>query len=557
MSNTIKYDASSVIGNSIKSGNFNIGVNNTPVDLSGFYNGISPIIGGYTIYINKAENGPSIYAPKNDTELIDIANKLGAGVSTTADALNWIRSQSNMTVLNSNYPQIVTNGLALNLDAGFVSSYPKTGTTWTDLSGNGINGTLVNGPTFDSSNYGSIVFDGVNDVSTLPINTFTSGSPQNGTFILKLKTPPFDTTAQVIFFRDGGSTGNLIYFYRNAGWATNTYAWLIYSNAGANILYDVYLPDQWYETALTFDSQGNVKTYIDGVLRDSEVWDAGATSWNRSGSILPNLRCSSPGGPGNIQRFMYYTRALSASEILQNYNAGLQRFIPTDGLVLSLDAQNTNLYATSPTTAYDVSGNDNNGTLINGTQYVADGDGSWRFDGVDDQITNIGTLPTFSFIQNTGIFTICAWVRLTDLSAPSYFLGNNDGTASSKGFYLGYQGSSGRLWLSITYGVGGQATLNLQRTNFFLDDNWVFVTAVGNGTTCQFYRNGQTFSTSGTFGTFSTGDSTRTLGLGRINNFNGSYWEGNVSQTQIYNRALTQNEITTIYNATKSRYGIQ
>jgi len=55
MSNTIKYDASSVIGNSIKSGNFNIGVNNTPVDLSGFYNGISPIIGGYTIYINKAE----------------------------------------------------------------------------------------------------------------------------------------------------------------------------------------------------------------------------------------------------------------------------------------------------------------------------------------------------------------------------------------------------------------------------------------------------------------------------------------------------------------------
>mgnify|MGYP000212112688 CR=1 FL=1 len=55
------------------------------------------------------------------------------------------------------------SGLVLHLDAGNTSSYPGTGTTWTDLSGNGYNGTFTNGPIFSAANGGCIVFDGVND----------------------------------------------------------------------------------------------------------------------------------------------------------------------------------------------------------------------------------------------------------------------------------------------------------------------------------------------------------------------------------------------------------
>ena len=154
MPNIVKYNLSTS-PNSIQSGNFNIGVNNTPTNLSQFYTGICPIIGGYTIYINKASNGPSIYAPKNDTQLIEITNNLGGNVTTATEALVWINSQSTMTVLNNNYPSIVTDGLVMNLDAGFVSSYPKTGTTWKDLSGDNYDGTLVNGPTFSNDGGGS------------------------------------------------------------------------------------------------------------------------------------------------------------------------------------------------------------------------------------------------------------------------------------------------------------------------------------------------------------------------------------------------------------------
>jgi hypothetical protein len=63
----------------------------------------------------------------------------------------------------SHSPSIVTDGLVLCLDAGNPKSYPGSGTTWTDLSGNGNNGTLVNGVGYSGDNLGSLSFDGVND----------------------------------------------------------------------------------------------------------------------------------------------------------------------------------------------------------------------------------------------------------------------------------------------------------------------------------------------------------------------------------------------------------
>src|SRR6056300_382098 len=84
------------------------------------------------------------------------------------------------------YGNIVTDGLVLNLDAARKDSYNRTGTTWNDISGNGNNGTLTNGPTFDSEDYGSIVFDGVDDyvtVSATPINSVLTNQITIETFI--------------------------------------------------------------------------------------------------------------------------------------------------------------------------------------------------------------------------------------------------------------------------------------------------------------------------------------------------------------------------------------
>jgi hypothetical protein len=64
------------------------------------------------------------------------------------------------------FGKIVTNGLVLALDAADKNSYPGSGTTWRDMSGNNSNSTLTNSPTFNSANGGSIVFDGVDDYTT-------------------------------------------------------------------------------------------------------------------------------------------------------------------------------------------------------------------------------------------------------------------------------------------------------------------------------------------------------------------------------------------------------
>jgi hypothetical protein len=89
-------------------------------------------------------------------------------------------------------PQISLNGLVLCLDAGNSKSYPGSGTVWTDLSGRGNTGTLTNGPTFNSDNGGSIVFDGTNDYiqfSTVSVQTvcfwgrMESGIPSNAALV--------------------------------------------------------------------------------------------------------------------------------------------------------------------------------------------------------------------------------------------------------------------------------------------------------------------------------------------------------------------------------------
>ena len=77
---------------------------------------------------------------------------IGLGIGPSFSSINEVSDDG-----------IVTRGLAFYVDAGDTDSYPGSGTTWTDISPNSNNGTLTNGPTFDSNNGGSIVFDGADD----------------------------------------------------------------------------------------------------------------------------------------------------------------------------------------------------------------------------------------------------------------------------------------------------------------------------------------------------------------------------------------------------------
>jgi hypothetical protein len=562
MANIVKYNLSTS-PNSIQSGNFNIGVNNTATDLSQFYNGICPIKGGYTIYIDKASNGPSIYAPKNDGELIGITNELGGNVTTAEEALAWITSQSNMTVLNSNYPPIVTSGVSLNLDASFVSSYPTSGTTWYDLSGNDYSGSTTAGVSYDSRIPGSLVFSGGAYIENIGTTSSFSFIQNTCVFTIAALVRPTDYTVEGSLISNTRNFNEKGFSLGCGGTSAGILDFRIDNGSGYIIdqqISDFFTSNDWVFITIVGSGSGaglGIEYYKNGIKLDG--FDIGSDfATGNSARILTvgGANVLTNDWDGDISQVLIYNRAFSTIEVEQTYNAILNKFIPRDNLILSLDAQNTNLYATSATTAYDVSGNDYNGTLTNGVQYVANGNGSWNFDFVDDSILNIGDVSSFSFIQNTGIFTVYAWVRLTQFTTTqSMIMGNNRNTAADKGFLIGKGTSGNAIRVVLTNGSGANSLYTQQIANYFLNDNWVFVTIVGNGTNVIYYRNGTLFQTGSAIGTLSTGDSTRTLSVGRVNGTT-LFWSGNISQTSIYDSALTETEISTIYNATKTRYGL-
>jgi hypothetical protein len=139
MSNTIKYSTGSE-SQSLKKGNFYIGtgdVGKGPTTSTGFWSGITPPIGGYSIYVHKETNGPSIRVANNDSELIIITNQIAnTNYTTKNQCLQYFATQDDKMVMSSNIPPIITNGLSLYLDPSNISSYPQ-GNTWYDLA-NGI-----------------------------------------------------------------------------------------------------------------------------------------------------------------------------------------------------------------------------------------------------------------------------------------------------------------------------------------------------------------------------------------------------------------------------------
>jgi len=195
MPNPIKYTTGSETL-ALKKGNFYIGtgdVSKGPTSSTGYYNGITPPTGGYTIYLNKASGGPSIYIVNNNTELINLTNGIaGASYTTASQCFNYYKSNDDKFCVNIDYPpttpKINLDGLIMLLDGGTSLSYPGNGTTWYDINGMGTtnNATLTNGLTYEN---GGIKFDGTDDYAP-----FTSTQVK---------------TVQIWAKADVGSTGGL------------------------------------------------------------------------------------------------------------------------------------------------------------------------------------------------------------------------------------------------------------------------------------------------------------------------------------------------------------
>ena len=216
----------------------------------------------------------------------------------------------------SSGPDIITSGLILSLDAGDRKSYPGSGTLWTDRSGNSINGTLVNGPTFSSGNAGSIVFNGVNHWATLPSTPKFAFGTNPYTINIWYKLSTVSNYSCLISL--GGSNSPYGGLYVNR-FSSNSL--LFYAN-GIRLQPTVeQLQDVWYNITFIGNSSS---LYLNSVKLQESVY---STNFPQQGFIIgANHSAYSECMRGNISIVQIYNRALSAQEILQNFNATKSRF---------------------------------------------------------------------------------------------------------------------------------------------------------------------------------------------------------------------------------------
>jgi hypothetical protein len=224
----------------------------------------------------------------------------------------------------SNGPTVVTNGLVLALDAGDRNSYVSGSTTWIDLARTN-NGTLTNGPTFNTGSGGSIVFDGVDDYTTIPTFNIPTGSFSCESFFQwsNLGT-------------DRGSIFSLNYNYPTTGYLIrqrddSSGKFVIWSDYGSEsgIFSTTALTVNTWNHVVVVQTGGTCLIYINGILDSSQSLPNPVLS--QSYPILLGVRATSGFSAGaylsgRLGISKIYNRALSASEVLQNYNATKGRF---------------------------------------------------------------------------------------------------------------------------------------------------------------------------------------------------------------------------------------
>lgn len=207
---------------------------------------------------------------------------------------------------------IVTSNLVLHLDASNSSSYSGSGTTWTDLSGQGNNGTLTNGPTFDSGDSGSIVFDGTNDRVQFGSDIFDP----NTDFTLSAWVNLDVVTGNQTIVSDYSNAGSFQLRYKNGNGFQIVDSNIV--NVGTFSSSETLSAGTWYNITVTRSS--NTYTYY---LNGSSVSTLTSTNTFDRGpeTIGANYSFTSEWFDGKIAQVFAYSSALSASEVLHNYNA--------------------------------------------------------------------------------------------------------------------------------------------------------------------------------------------------------------------------------------------
>ena len=476
-------------------------------------------------------------------------------------------------------PRIVTTGLVAYLDAANTKSYAGSGTTWNDLSNNSNTATLVNGAVYSAGYNGYIRCDGSDDYIEIATNNgmvFGTGGFTIEYWFRKLSTTTgYDNIWGPNKWNSGGSPGTnewTMTIGAGSSGTGDTYEFVVESGSTAYAVQSstALSLNTWYQLVAVRDGN-TLKLYLNGSLVISTT-PSGFTSSTAINDISARkLRIGNSGLNNfytNVDTSMLrvYNQALTATQILQNYNAQRGRFVEpveipvvTDSLVLHLDAGNTASYSGSGTTWYDLTSNHFDSTLTNGAGYSS---GAITFDATDDYVA-VSSAMSSVIVTDTPGYSISGW----------FYINNNDFAnwrtiiakqGDNRQYYVGLNGGYGPPYRGLSFfsnqsGQGGVGTDPL------VAGRWYYFCATHYGTSgtgnTLYVRSLAGIESITTFASTGTSEIGTDIGINPIKI--GKYtdgvpflWDGKIAIVCVYGKKLSEAEILQNFNSAKGRFGL-
>ena len=572
MPGLIKYSTSSVDG-ALRKGNTVVGMGEVPTNTAAnMAPGMDIPSGGYVVYTIGLNNTPKMWVADSESELLPIARTLGGNPTTVEDAIYYICSVTDAWILDNPINDIVDDGLIMNLHASNLSSYPGINTSFMDISGNG-NNTNVNSAEYNSGGGyfqsvgnapDSLIFSTPDSTTISETFTVTDGGWTIEELIrIDDTTYPEAAAGTVVSERAYGSTNTG--FDWNHGVMSGTSLNIDMSNkdtgggasrdAEVNLLIDSDLQSygKWILRSIYWDrTNDKCGVYYNGRFQDSgsisgvsgfPLYDGGGISWG-------TLYGWHHEGARSFMRV--YNRVLKESEVLQNFHQGS---IVTDGLIFAADAGNLVSYQSGSANAYSLTGS-LEGDVVNAPTFNSNNKGFWEFDGTDDKIN----FPSTQILSDLGVtggndndvaYSIEAWVRINNyppgvgISGDS-IIGFND----EHGIGLQIFGDGSSAWFNFGY----RSNNNYDSSDISLN-TWYHVVATrdigGSQGNYKIYINNIKDKDSN--GDLRVDYTTVDMGIGNSSNRIGPF-NGDIALTRIYNKVLTQAEVTQNWNSQRSRF---
>ena len=465
------------------------------------------LAGVFTVYIKGGVYGD---IDGSTWTLVDVTG--GLGTNPVTDNIN---TTSTYMVTYLDPGDKIRN---IHTDNGFVSVDTFTDSTGTTA----VSGNKVIADTTPNANIGTVYgadirnhgysFDGTDCISassSLPPTTGTVSIWFNADSIPNYGTNVWDNAG---FFGKSNINANI-----GLDDATSKIR-IFYSGPDSRSSVTTVSLNQWYLATYTYSSSGS-KLYVNGTLDT----DFGAWTW--STGLINNFAIGCGHGDasghyfdGNLADARVYDRELSATEIVNLYNGN--------------DVSSPVAHWPLETGLGDISGNGYHGSLGTGEPTLVGEAAS--FDGVDDYIT------TGVLLNSSNSFTLSGWAKTTDKSLQQAFIGGADRITTNRS-YVGLR--SGNYWMGLgdtqRYTVAADAITN---------NVWFHFTLVTNGSNASYYVNGVLVDTTSYTGLGA--QLTDANFIGGINSLGtpGSFFNGQMADTRIYNRALSAAEISTLYS---------